>query len=261
MQCDSVLVWDIGRPTCYYLVTRFVTIWKPLTRMMLQDMNGTEKIAEFELAFELDPEDRSNAGSLIMSGMAIWMSNLARASSRRQIVNSAITYLEVIMPASWTAMYLSGNGHLLWMCRALDAPTSAAPWSSRQRMALGKLAKEAVASRQVIVTNPPADAPQGAPGTLYLVPLTIQTRTHGVLAVIDEQRHQQNLTASETGLVMVISRILALALDRAELARQLRAMTVTTQPAKRRAGRAGRVGPIRKLTGVAVGLHHTEAGD
>lgn len=221
-------------------------------------------MAKPEQDHALDPEDDgANTSSQIMSGMAIWMSNLARASSRRQIVDSAITYLEVIMPASWTAMYLSRQGHLLWMCRALDAPSSAAPWSARQHMTLGKLAKEAAASRQVIVTSPPVnsehDSPNGAQGTLYLVPLTVQNRTHGVLAVIDEKKPQHDLTAAETGLVMVIGRIMALALDRAELAKQLRSLGSAKNRTKRRAEQAA-VGQMRKLSKVQGSLDHIEPG-
>lgn len=184
-------------------------------------------------------DEQANALTQSISGIAIWMSNLVGAESRRQVLTSALTYLEVIMPTCWTVVYLSSKGHPVWISRAVDGPPNKIPWTSTEFLILGKWARQAAASQQVIIANSPStplgpDLSERISGIQYVMPLTVQNQTHGVLVIVDEQHPEQNLTAYEIGLLTVIGNIMALALDRAELARKLRAYPVAERLAKTR---------------------------
>ncbi len=174
-------------------------------------------------------DGQASASAQAINGMAIWISNLARAASRRQVLTSVITYLEVILPPCWTLVYLSSKGHPVWMSRAVEGPSDKSPWGPKQFLILGKWARQAAANRQLFTANTsPSLLQPGSPertlGILFVMPLIIQNRTHGVLAVVDEQHLDQHLTSYEKGLLTLIGTIIAFALDRAELAKINRAL-------------------------------------
>ncbi len=163
-----------------------------------------------------------------MSGIAIWLSNLTRASTRRQVLQSAMTHLEVIVPSSWTVAFFSSKGHLAWMSRSVEGP-SIGPWTQRQCAYLEGLAKEAMRSRRVITSSTAARVPNPKsldvlPGAWIIGPVIGRRETHGAMAIIDERNSERTLSETEIDLVTAINKILALALDRQVLAKALRSL-------------------------------------
>lgn len=159
-----------------------------------------------------------------LKALALWMSNIVHANTRRQVMDTAISHLQVLLPMNWTAVFFSPVGRLYWVSRSTSHLPISGPWTKERTARLEAIAEHALNTGKTISPYP---APDDAIETievdqenLIVVPLLIQTRLHGVLMFVNEGPEPYEIVQSETELAVVFGKTMALALDRVQLAQE-----------------------------------------
>ncbi len=167
-----------------------------------------------------------------LTWLSALLSKIKRASGYDQVVDSIVlNHLLGILQADWVALY-RGN-----QCRAAfpsDVDCQVWPgkkgWNEEYELFFSARAREAIESQQLMVygmsTN--GDGPAESKGSsvsigdYILIPLIGRDRVYGALAVIRRSGERGRFSQVQVQFVNTVGEALALAMDNADLVRQLR---------------------------------------
>ncbi len=166
-----------------------------------------------------------------LTWLSALLSKIKRASGAEQIVDSIVlNHLLGILQADWIALFhgtqcrTAGPGDVdceVWPGRS--------GWTEELELFFSARAREAIASQRLIVRelNTPGSAATQRPGAAHavgdyiLIPLLGRDRVYGALAVIRRPGERGRFSTVQVQFVNTVGETLALAMDNADLVRQL----------------------------------------